>query len=92
MDSWGLSVAKNAYFSLLTRTNHFLLVIFCDPTTEIGSVMKNSLKRHFFRNYSCFYGIKIMMNIAIGLTKSSMTVWQRMLAAVHPKYTENWHG
>ena len=46
MDSRGLRVTKNTYFSLLTRTNHFLLVIFCDPTIEIGSVMKHDLMGH----------------------------------------------
>ena len=38
MDSRGLKVTKNAYFSLLTHTNQLLLVTFCDTIAGIGSV------------------------------------------------------
>ena len=35
MDPRGLTVTKNAYFSLLTQTMQFLLVTFCDSTARI---------------------------------------------------------
>ena len=36
MDSRGLRVTQNAYFSLLTHTKKLLLVTYCDLTAETG--------------------------------------------------------
>ena len=42
----GLTVTKNAYFSLLTHTNQLLLVTFCDRTAVYGaSLLTNTHKQ-----------------------------------------------